>query len=164
MAPPAPKRDPSFFVSSVGGGLGVPYGVLGGAVTVGFDYLSLMVGGGTTIVAGAGYGLGLRAYFLDSGHKLRPHFTAVWGTTAAYAISGVVDMKGVLTGFGFYAGLDHDFGEPGGFFATYGLGYITHQDLPASVVATLNEYGVDKPDMGIPIKAMIAIGYRFGGK
>jgi hypothetical protein len=148
----------------VGVGLGVPYGVLGGAVTLGFDYLAVIAGVGTTVVAGAGYGIGVRAYFLDSGNRLRPHFTAVWGTTAAYKISGAVDMTGVLTGYGFYAGMDHDFGVLGDWYATYGLGYITHKDLPASVVSTLNAYGVSKPDMGTPIKAMFSIGYRFGGK
>jgi len=142
-------------VGSVGFGLGVPYGVLGGAVTLGFDYLAIIAGVGTTVVAGAGYGLGVRAYFLDSGHKVRPHVTAVWGTTAAYQITGAVEMTGVLTGFGFYAGLDHDIGEPGDWYATYGLGYITHESLP---------YGLTASDVGTPIKAMFSMGYRFGGK
>lgn len=154
-SPPEPKREPSLFVGSVGFGLGVPYGVLGGAVTLGFDYLAIIAGVGTTVVAGAGYGLGVRAYFLDSGHKVRPHFTAVWGTTAAYQITGSVNLTGVLNGFGFYAGLDHDIGAPGDWYATYGLGYITHESLP---------YGLTASDVGTPIKAMFSMGYRFGGK
>jgi hypothetical protein len=137
---------------------------LGGAVNLGMDYFTLMAGGGTSIVAGAGYALGLRLYFLDTGHKYRPHVTAVWGTTAAYKISGSVDMKGTLHGFGFFGGIDQDIGAPGDFFLTYGVGYITHEDLPDDVLATLNRYGVDEPDMGVPIKFLFAFGYRFGGK
>jgi hypothetical protein len=163
-APPKPKREPSFLGGSVSAGLGIPYGVLGGAVNLGMDYVTLMAGGGTTIVAGAGYALGLRLYFLHSGHKLRPHLTGVWGTTAAYKISGSVDMKGTLRGFGFFAGLDHDVGEPGDFFLTYGAGYITHEKLPDDVLSTLDRYGVDEPDMGVPIKFLFAVGYRFGGR
>jgi hypothetical protein len=155
LVSPEPKRVPSLFVGSVGFGLGVPYGVLGGAVTLGFDYLAIIAGVGTTVVAGAGYGIGARLYFLDSGYKVRPHFTAVWGTTAAYQITGAYDMSGVLTGYGFYAGVDHDFGVPGDWYATYGLGYITHGSLPAGLTAS---------DVGTPIKAMFSIGYRFGGK
>ena len=155
IAPPPPPRETSLFVGSVGFGLGVPYGVLGGAVTLGFDYLAIIAGVGTTLVAGVGYGIGARVYFLDSGYRVRPHFTAVWGTTAAYQITGEVDITGVLTGFGFYAGLDQDFGQLGDWYATYGLGYITHGDLP---------YGLTASDVGTPIKAMFSIGYRFGGK
>jgi hypothetical protein len=151
-------------VGSLSAGLGVPYGVLGGAINLGMDYVTLMAGGGTTVVAGPGYALGLRVHFLDTSHRYRPHLTAVWGTTAAYKISGTVDMKGTLRGFGFFAGIDQDVGEPGDVYLTYGGGYITHEDLPDDVLATLDRYGVEEPDMGVPIKFLFAVGYRFGGK
>jgi hypothetical protein len=150
-APPQPEHEPSLFVASVGFGMGVPYGVFGGAVTLGFDYLALTVGLGTTVVAGAGYGFGARIYFVDSGHEFRPHVTAVWGTTAVYQNGEYESSFGVVRGFGFYVGLDHDVGLPGGWYMTYGLGYITYGDkTPASSDA--------------PINAMLALGYRFGGK
>lgn len=66
-----------------------------------------------------------------------------------------VDIRGVLTGFGFYTGLDHDFGRLGDWYATYGLGYLTHGDLP---------YGLTASDVGMPLKVMFSIGYRFDGK
>jgi len=160
---PAVQSEPSFLMGSVGGGAGVPYGVIGGGITIGTDYLSLIGGVGTTVLAGPGYGAGLRAHFLNSSHKWRPHLTAVYGTTTVYQISGDVDLKGTLHGMAFYLGVDHDFGGPGGWFATYGLGYITHEDLPQSVKNTLASYGKSAPDMGTPIKLMVGIGYRIGG-
>jgi hypothetical protein len=53
------------------------------------------------------------------------------------------------------ARLDHDVGIPGDWYLTYGLGYITHEDLPMGLTPT---------DVGMPIKAMFSVGYRFGGK
>jgi hypothetical protein len=149
MAPPEPRREPSLLVGSVGFGMGVPYGVFGGAVTLGFDYLALIAGVGTTVVAGAGYGVGARIYLVHSGHEFRPHLTAVWGTTATYQNGTYPAWPSVVTGVGFYAGLDHDFGEAGGWYATYGLGYITH---------------LSESPPGTPIDAMFGLGYRFGGR
>jgi hypothetical protein len=123
------------------------------------DYFSVMAGAGTAL-EGPGYAAGVRIHFLDTSHKFRPHFTAVYGTTAAYKISGSVDLKGTLRGFAFYAGVDHDVGEPGDFFLTYGIGYITHEDFPASVKNVVG----DMPSLGTPIKLLFAFGYRFGGK
>jgi hypothetical protein len=155
----------NFFSASLNLGIGVPYGVFGGAITAGMDYFALMAGAGSTIFAGFGYGIGARVYFMDtSPHYVRPHFTAVWGTTALYRISGDVDMNGTLRGFGFYAGLDQDVGEPGGLFLSYGVGYITHEGLPSKVTNVLEEHGQKEPNMGIPIKVFFAAGYRFGGQ
>ena len=146
-----PKHEPSLFVGSVGFGMGVPYGVFGGAITLGFDYLALMAGFGSTIIAGAGYGFGARVYLVDSGHTWRPHLTAVWGTTGTYLYGDYSSASLVITGFGFYAGLDQDVGEPGGWYTTYGLGYIT-----------LGGHSTSGKD--VPINAMIGVGYRFGGR
>ena len=159
---PAPRREPSFLSGSIAGGLGIPYGVLGGGVSFGFDYLSLIGGVGTTVFAGAGYSGGLRLYFLDTSHHWRPHFTAVYGTTTYYRITviGGDDMTGVLRGFAFYAGVDQDFGELGAWFATYGVGVITHEKFPASVTNALGY----TPDLSNPVKFMIGFGYRFGGQ
>jgi hypothetical protein len=140
--------------------------MIGGGFTLGFDYLSVIAGAGSAFFKGFGWGVGLRAHFLDTSHRWRPHFTAVYGTTCLYEISGLggfVYWSGVLRGFGFYAGVDHDFGDPGAWFATYGLGYITHEDLPASV---RNAIG-GSPEFGWSggfIDIEVAIGYRFGGK
>ena len=164
--PPAPRREPTLLVGSLAFGGGTPYGMIGGGFTFGFDYLSVIAGAGSALFKGFGWGAGLRAHFLDTGHRWRPHFTAVYGTTCLYEISGLggfVYWSGVLRGFGFYAGVDHDFGDPGAWFATYGLGYITHEDLPASV---RNAVG-GSPEFGWSggfIDIEVAIGYRFGGK
>jgi len=159
---PTPRSEPSFLSGSIAGGFGIPYGVLGGGVTFGFDYLALVGGVGTTVFAGAGYSGGLRVYFLDTSHRWRPHLTGVYGTTTYYKITviGGDDMSGVLRGFAFYAGVDQDFGEIGGWFATYGVGVITHEKLPESVTDALGH----TPDMGVPIKFMVGVGYRFGGQ
>lgn len=164
--PPAPRREPTFLVGSLAVGGGTPYGMIGGGFTFGFDYLSVIAGAGSAFFKGFGWGAGLRAHVLDTSHRWRPHFTAVYGTTCVYEISGLggfVYWSGVLRGFGFYAGVDHDFGDPGAWFATYGLGYITHEDLPASV---RNAIGAS-PEFGWSggfIDIEVAIGYRFGGK
>jgi hypothetical protein len=161
---PTASSESSTFSGSIAAGLGIPYGVLGGGFTLGIDYAQLIAGVGTSIYAGAGYSAGLRLHILDSSHSWRPHLTAVYGTTAIYKISGAVDLKGVLRGFAVYVGVDQDVGEPGGFFMTYGVGFITHEALPASVKNTLANYGEKEPSMGVPIKFLIAVGYRFGGK
>lgn len=165
--PPAPRREPTFLVGSLAAGGGTPYGMIGGGFTFGFDYLSVIAGAGSALFKGFGWGAGLRAHVLDTSHRWRPHFTAVYGTTCLYKVAGafsnVVYWSGVLRGFGFYAGVDHDFGEIGAWFATYGLGYITHEDLPASV---RNAIGAS-PEFGWSggfIDIEVAIGYRFGGK
>jgi hypothetical protein len=159
---PAPPREPSFLSGSLAGGFGIPYGVIGGGFTFGFDYLSLIAGAGTTVYAGPGYSAGLRLHFLDTSNRWRPHLTAVYGTTTAYKVTmiGGTDMTGVLHGFAFYAGVDQDFGELGGWFATYGIGVITHEKFPTSVTDALGY----TPDAGNPVKFMVAFGYRFGGQ
>jgi hypothetical protein len=121
-----------------------------------------MAGVGTTVFAGVGYSGGLRLHFLDTSYHWRPHLTAVYGTTTYYKVTviGGTDMSGVLHGFGFYAGVDHDFGDLGGWFATYGVGVITHEKLPTEVTDAIGH----TPDMGVPIKFMLAFGYRFGGQ
>ncbi len=162
-ASPAPRPEPTFLVASLALGLGTPYGIIGGGFTLGFDYLSVIAGVGSALFEGLGYGAGLRAHFLDTSHRWRPHFTAVYGTTCIYRMPSFysgAQSSGVLRGFGFYLGIDQDFGEPGAWFATYGLGYITHEELPASV---RNAIG-GSPQLDMPIDILVAFGYRFGGK
>lgn len=158
----APTHQPSVISGSVNGGFGIPYGGIGGQVTLGFDYLAVSAGAGT-VFYGSGWSVGARVYLADTSHKFRPHLTAVYGTTAAYQITviGGTDLQGTMKGFGFYAGLDHDVGDPGAFFMTYGVGVITHEDFPQEVK---NLVSSDKLDAGTPVKIMVGVGYRFGGQ
>jgi hypothetical protein len=157
---PPPESEASFLSGTIAVGLGVPYGVLGFGASFGFDYLQIIGGGGTTVFGGPGYAGGLRLHFLDTSHKWRPHFTAVYGTTTYYEISGSYSASGVLRGFGFYLGVDQDFGDLGGWFGTYGVGIITHEDFPSEVTNGLGY----TPSTGVPIKFMVGFGYRFGGQ
>jgi|WetSurMetagenome_2_1015567.scaffolds.fasta_scaffold587660_1 hypothetical protein len=131
--------------------MGIPYGVFGGAVSLGFDYLALIASIGTTVVGGAGYAVGARIYFADSGHEFRPHLTAVWGTTATFQTGSYDSWSQEVTGFAFYAGIDQDLGEPGAWYATYGLGYVTYGSA-------------SPPSSPVPVNLMIGLGYRLGGK
>jgi hypothetical protein len=133
------------------------------------DYLTAVAGAGTLIFSGPGWAVGGRAYALDWTHKFRPHFTATYGTTAVWTLLAAKDdpstsvADGVLNGLGLFLGLDHDLGAPGGFIATYGVGYITHEELPAHAKALFAENGDSDPDLGAPIKIMLGIGYQFSG-
>jgi hypothetical protein len=136
---------------------------MGGGGTFGFDYVSVIAGVGSALFEGLGWGAGLRVHVLDTSHYWRPHFTAVYGTTCVYKIAGAFGpggWTGVLRGFGFYLGIDQDFGEPGSWFATYGIGYITHEDVPAYVKDAIG----GSPGTGRQIDILVAFGYRFGGK
>jgi hypothetical protein len=157
-----PAREPSFLSGSINVGLGVPYGGLGGGATFGFDYFAVIAGAGTEL-AGIGWSVGARVYLMGSGRKLRPHLSAVYGTTGMYRFIDVGgdNFEGTVNGFAFYAGLDHDVGQPGRYFMTYGIGVVTHGALPQEVEARVGSG--HPPNNGILDFVLVGLGYRFGG-
>ena len=151
-------------LGKIGIGLGVSYGVIGAGAEIGTQYIAVVGGVGTlAVISGGGWGIGGRAYFLNSTHKWRPHLTIIYGTTALYSISGAVEAEGALKGMGIYLGVDQDVGKIGGFSFTYGLGFITHEDIPQDVTNRVSAAGGSLPSFGAPIKIMVGCNYRFGG-
>jgi hypothetical protein len=151
-------------IVKAGAGLGIPYGILGVGAEVGMPYISVLGGVGTAI-NGTGWSVGARAYVLPPGNYWRPHATLVYGTTATYDITVIngsvtTDNTGVLKGLGIYLGVDQDIGRPGGSVMTYGVGYITHESLPAGVIPP--GYSESDVDYGWPIKLMVAWNWQFG--
>lgn len=75
-------------MGSVGAGLGVPYGVLGlnGEYAIA-DNVNLTAGIGTTILAGAGYNIGIKYYLKDVGNAWRPRISAYYG------INGIIIVQ-----------------------------------------------------------------------
>jgi hypothetical protein len=158
------KTELSQIVGKIGLGLGVPYGVLGVNAEIGTQYISLVGGMGTAmVVSDPGWGIGARAYFLNASHKWRPNITVVYGTTTMYLITGDVEASGVLTGVGTYFSVDHDVGKRNGFVFTYGLGFITHGEIPQDVKDKVSAMGNTLPSFGSPLKVMVGFNYRFGG-
>lgn len=162
---PEPDREkpPSAFVSKLGVGFGIPYGVLGGGLELGHTYVTTTGGVGTTIFGGAGWSAGARVYFNRRAAKFRPFIAGVYGTTLVYdiVVIGGEDLNGTLLGPAFYAGLDHDVGKPGAFVFSYGVGYVPPPALPGEVTRILEETGTPSPDLGIPIKLLLGFSYDF---
>ena len=140
----------------LGVGIGIPYGVIGGNAEIGMSYVAVLGGFGYGLFA-PGWSAGGRVYAAAPDKTWRPHATVVYGTTVVYqlknAVGGAVVEEGALNGMGFYLGVDQDVSRPGGSIWTYGIGFITHESLPA---------GLKESDVGIPIKIMVGWNYRFG--
>jgi len=153
LAAPLLAQSPAF---KLGAGIGVPYGVMGGNAEFGFGYISVMGGYGYALYA-SGWSVGGRVYAMPADKVWRPHLTVVYGTTVMYQLkdinSGSVVEKGAINGAALYIGVDQDVSRPGGAIWTYGIGYITHESLPA---------GLKEDDVGIPIKILFGWNYRFG--
>jgi len=144
-APAIEDRINHGVAAKLGLGLGVPYGGVGAGLDLGIPYVSVLGGLGTTVFGGMGWSGGLRVFFMDRTRKFRPHFSVVYGTTTV-----VMDGSAgyTLKGFGFYGGVDHDVGSPGGFVLTYGLGLITHEAAPQGL------------ETGTPVKVLFGVNYQ----
>jgi hypothetical protein len=151
-------------IAKAGFGIGVPYGVFGGGAEIGNQYFAVMGGfGNGVIVPEMTWSLGLKAYFKNSSNKWRPNVAALYGITGMYLITGAVEAQGLLKGMAFYLSTDHDVGNPGSFVFSYGVGFITHDDIPKSVIRDLDAAGAKAPDLGLPIKLTVGLNYRFEG-
>ena len=136
----------------LGAGLGIPYGGFGAAAEIGTSYVSVL-GGVGSLVYGPGWSVGGRVYALPPEKVWRPHATVVYGATTFYKITGAYETNGILKGFGIYLGVDQDIGRPGGSVMTYGLGYVTHESLPAGLT--------ESKALGSPVKILLGWNYRF---
>ena len=90
-----------------------------------------------SILEKVAWSVGVRLLPFDSSWKWRPHFTVTYGVLGGYRGSypakggwGTYSQEGVLRGFAFCLAVDHDFGDPGGFFATYGFGGYKVTPMP----------------------------------
>jgi hypothetical protein len=146
--------------AKVGLGSGIPYGGLGLGAEAGVSRLAI-VGGAGALAREAGWSAGGRVYVLSPARSWRPHATLVYGTTLSYKIriydrheERVIEVReGTLLGLGMYLGADNRLFHRGGLVLTYGLGYLTHGELPAEL----------RPkDVGSPLKVLLGLGWRFG--
>jgi hypothetical protein len=151
----------------------MPYGLLGLGAEVGTQYFALVGGIGTAILAGPGWSVGGRVYFLNSTHRFRPHVTVVYGSTKGYDIRidswvngtqvSSQEYTGTVSGVGILIGGDHDIGKIGGLILTYGIGYVTFGDYSQDVKDAYKTHGESPSDLGSHFTFNIGINYRFGG-
>lgn len=72
---------------SVGLGFGIPYGVLGSSFDINVaPQFDVSLGFGTTVLAGAGYNVGVRYYLAGEEKNFRPRLSANYGTNAMVQI------------------------------------------------------------------------------
>jgi hypothetical protein len=138
-APPPPDLRHGAIGTKVGLGIGAPYGgEVGFGGEVGLPYVGLVAAIG---IAGRapGWSVGVRGYLRGRFAFIRPHVTAVYGTTAVYA-ERMFDgdswelVERTLYGFGIFAGVDIDIGDAGGFRVAVGGGLSWQPDAPVDAV------------------------------
>jgi len=160
--------------SNIGLGIGLAYGIAGFS----FEYslsnnISVVVGYGSTLIAGPGYGFGLR-FILSQPHKtFRPRVSLLYGTNAFYMFksdvtdtwdfsSGDWDEVEVLTGFDICAGLAIHFGDKKNHALDFDIAYILGLvDSFEEKTKELESHGwtIEEYQAGVPID--ISFGYRF---
>jgi hypothetical protein len=138
-APPPPDLRHGALGTKVGLGIGAPYGGEAGfGAEVGLPHVGLVAAMG---IAGRslGWSVGVRGHLRDRFASVRPHVTALYGTTAVYvervwSETGWQQMRHALHGFGAYAGADIDIGDPGSYRLAVAVGVSWQSDAPVDVV------------------------------
>lgn len=155
-----------------GAGAGAAFGgLLGGGVEVEFHRAAL--------IANFGYWdkpafeVGARYYFMAPGENLRPHVTATYGPTAQIEYATLEydedteefylgdTKKDLIYGVNLLAGLDHDFGKPGGFMMTYALGLAVPGSVPSGVKDDYDAVGEDPPKADVSLTFSLGAKYQF---
>ncbi len=147
----------------VGTGLLVGFGgVAGVGAEFEMEQMAILAGGGT-FDGVVGFEIGGRYYFRPVDRKLRPHGTISYAPTheIKYGNLSNLDHKALIYGFNFMAGLDHDFGKPGGFIMTYGLGLAVPGSLPQRVQDFYNAAHQPLPKTDIAPTGALGIKYQF---
>jgi len=160
--------------SNIGIGIGLAYGIAGFS----FEYnlsnnISAVVGYGSTLVAGPGYGFGFR-FILSQPHKtFHPRVSLLYGTNAFYMFksdvsdtwdfsSGDWDEVEVLTGLDICAGFAIYFGNKKNHVLDFDIAYIPGlMDTFKEKTKELESDGwtIEEYQEGVPID--ISFGYRF---
>ena len=107
-----PPENASKMMWNFAGGFGLPYGVIGGKVSVGTDHFTGDAGLGILPIAWSpSFSIGGTIYFKNRYDNIRPKLTAVYSNTAAAIImydSGSLDLlyDETFPGIGAYCGVD----------------------------------------------------------
>jgi len=142
--------------SSIGAGLGIPYGVLGSNIDISVSpNVSLSGGIGTTFLAGAGYSFGLKYFLKSANSRFRPRFSAYYGVNAIIA-EGI----GVASDATSYTGLSLGLGAQW----MWGKNKTTGLDFDIIYIATSN-YDLDQFRqkgylVSEPSKIGLSLGFR----
>lgn len=133
-----PPLDESPLITELGIGLGLPYGVLGGKISLGNDIISGDLGLGLMPISWDGsFSIGGTIHLLDRYNNVRLKITGLWSNTAGYNLiygqtssySGSISSLKVLykeafPGFGFFGGLDIKFGKTSNMFIDLNIGVV----------------------------------------
>ncbi|MDI6766341.1 MAG: hypothetical protein QME52_05905 [Bacteroidota bacterium] len=134
-----PPLDESPIITELGIGLGLPYGFLGGRISLGTDIISGELGLGLVPISWDGsFSIGGTIHLLNRYDNVRPKITILWSNTAGYnliygqtssyssSISSLkVLYKEAFPGFGFFGGLDIKFGKTSNMFIDLNIGAIS---------------------------------------
>ena len=151
--------------SSIGIGLGVPYGVLGinGEVAV-HPHFSLSAGVGSTLFAGVGYAIGARAYLFPADKVWRPRVSVHYGVNSMIVAQASGDMpkdgkkfSGLTLGIGTLA----MFGDSRKSGFDFEIAYLATTGELENEINKMNASG-DYEHIDMPGKIKIILGYRFG--
>lgn len=144
---------------SMGIGLGLPYGAIGGRLGINLiDHLNLFVGLGSHI-SGVGYNVGLRKEFPA---KVASQFylTGMYGTNAAVKVKGLAKYDEVFTGGSFGLGLKLNSKRVEGRYWDFGLLYpIWETDFYSVQRAVKNDPRITGYTEASPV--LIVVGYNF---
>ena len=144
---------------SMGLGLGLPYGAIGGRLGINLiDHLNLFVGIGHHI-AGVGYNVGLRKEF-SSSKAAQFYLTGMYGTNAAIKVKGLDTYDDVFVGGSFGLGLKLNSKRTKGRYWDFGLLYpIWERDFYAAQRAVKKDVRISGFTEASPV--LIVVGYNF---
>lgn len=134
-----PPIDENPIITEIGVGLGLPYGFLGGRISMGNDIFSGDVGLGLVPISWDGsFSIGGTIHLLNRYSNVRPKITILWSNTAGYNLiygktsshstslfNLKVLYKEAFPGFGFYGGVDIKFGKTSNIFMDIIIGAIS---------------------------------------
>jgi hypothetical protein len=152
--------------NSIGLGFGIPYGILGVNLDINVaTNLNLSGGVGTTILAGIGYNLGLKYFFIPIEQTFRPRVSAYYGTNTvsevprigtfgSFSVSSGKETKS-YSGLNLGIGAQLMWGETKSNGLDFDIIYLATTELD---IEELRDEGFVIEDPG---NVKIAIGYRY---
>lgn len=156
-----PSNGQPFKNSSIGVGIGVPYGALGLNTEVALQkHLSVSAGIGTTIFAGTGYAVGARAYLGKPDATWRPRLSAHYGINSIIKLDKQSDGQ-KFSGLSLGAGLLGMFGGKIRNGIDVEIIYLATTGGLEDEIERLNNSGTFS-HIDTPGKIKLLLGYRIG--
>jgi len=145
-------------IGSVGAGFGIPYGGIGinGEYAV-MKNVNLTAGLGTTVVAGAGFSIGIKYYLKEDGNTWRPRAAAYYGTNGAFEVIGRGGSKDTFSGLSVGLGQKWMFGASQKHGLDLDLMFIVTSGI-FDRVDLLEAGGLDVDSTG---RIKLSLGYRY---